>query len=44
MKDRKEIVKFLHALSEKNYSDANKYLKQVMESKLKSRIAKQIKK
>jgi len=41
MKERAEIVRFLKHLSEKNYAEAHKYLKKVMESKIKSKIAEQ---
>lgn len=39
MKERVEIVKFLKHLNEKNYAEAHKYLKNIMEAKLSKRIA-----
>lgn len=33
-----EIVKFLRSISQKNYSEANKYLQNVIESKLKAKM------
>lgn len=39
MKERVEIVKFLKHLNEKNYAEAHKYLKNIMEAKLQKRIA-----
>lgn len=39
MQERANIVNFLKHLNEKNYAEANKYLKKVMESKLAKRIA-----
>lgn len=40
MTEKKNIVNFLLSLNEKNYAQAHKYLKQIMESKLYKRIAK----
>jgi hypothetical protein len=40
MQERVNLVKFLKQLNEKNYAEAHKYLKKVMESKLVNRIAK----
>jgi len=34
----KEIVSFLKSFSQKNYSEANKYLQSVIDSKIKSKI------
>jgi len=39
MKERVEIVKFLKRLNEKNYAEAHKYLKKIMEAKIKHKIA-----
>jgi hypothetical protein len=39
MKERIEIVKFLKHLNEKNYAEAHKYLKNIMDAKLQKRIA-----
>ena len=39
MQERVNIVSFLKHLNEKNYAEANKYLKKVMESKIAKRIA-----
>ena len=36
------ILKFISAISAKNYAAANKYLKSAIESKLKSRINNQL--
>jgi len=33
-----EIIKFLRSISQKNYSEANKYLQNVIESKLKAKM------
>lgn len=38
----KKISKFVAAVSGKNYAEANKYLKAVIEDKIKARIAKAI--
>ena len=38
--DNTNIIQFLRSLSEKNYSEANKYLQASLESKLKDRIKK----
>lgn len=40
MQEKVLIVKFLKSVNEKNYAQAHKYLKAVMETKLASRIAK----
>lgn len=40
MQERVNLVNFLKQLNEKNYAEAHKYLKKVMESKLINRIAK----
>jgi hypothetical protein len=40
MQERVNLVNFLKQLNEKNYAEAHKYLKKVMESKLANRIAK----
>ena len=40
MQERVNLVKFLKQLNEKNYAEAHKYLKKVMEYKLVNRIAK----
>ena len=39
MKERTHIAQLLKNLNEKNYAQAHKYLKKIMESKLQSRIA-----
>lgn len=39
-KERTNIAKFLKALSEKNYSEANKYLRAVVDTKLVGAIRK----
>jgi len=39
MEERSNIVKFLKNLNEKNYAEAHKYLKKIMESKLQARIS-----
>lgn len=36
--EAQEIVKFLKSISQKNYSEANKYLQNVVDSKIKSKI------
>lgn len=36
--ESQEIVKFLKSISQENYSEANKYLQNVVDSKIKSRI------
>ena len=36
--ENSEIVKFLRSISQKNYSEANKYLQNVIESKLKAKM------
>jgi len=33
-----EIINFLKSISQKNYSEANKYLQNVIDSKIKSKI------
>lgn len=38
-----EIVKFLRSISQKNYSEANKYLQNVIDSKLKTKIGEALK-
>ena len=38
-----EIVQFLRSISQKNYSEANKYLQNVIESKLKAKMASALK-
>ena len=42
MKESLLIANFLKCVSEKNYSAANKYLKGLVETKLKSKIAQHI--
>lgn len=39
--EKSNIVNFLRKLSEKNYAQANKYLVQIMQDKISSRIAAQ---
>jgi len=41
--ESQEIVKFLRSISQKNYSEANKYLQNVIESKLKAKIGEALK-
>jgi len=36
--ENKEIIGFLKSISQKNYSEANKYLQSVIDSKIKSKI------
>lgn len=36
--EKQDISKFLKSISQKNYSQANKYLQSVIDSKIKSRI------
>lgn len=36
--DESNILSFIKQISQENYSEANKYLKEVLDSKLKSRI------
>ena len=36
--ENKNIVGFLKSISQKNYSEANKYLQSVIDSKIKSKI------
>ena len=38
LNESQEIVKFLRSISQKNYSEANKYLQNVVDSKLKAKI------
>lgn len=38
MKDSKNIQRFLSNIVDKNYSDANKNLQQIIEDKLKERV------
>jgi SLT domain-containing protein len=38
--ERKNILNFIKNISQKNYAEANKYLQEVIDSKLKSRIQK----
>lgn len=42
MSETTNILKFISAVSAKNYAAANKYLKSAIESKLKSRINNQL--
>jgi len=44
MNENTNIKQFIKQLGEKNYSGADKYLKQVVEDKLKSKITSQYKK
>jgi hypothetical protein len=41
-KEKKHIAKFLKQLSEKNYSSAHKYLKAILEQKVKKNLMKGI--
>lgn len=36
--EQQNLISFLKAVSQKNYSEANKYLQEVVNSKLKARI------
>jgi len=36
--EKSDILKFIKHISQKNYSEANKYLQEVVSSKLKDRI------
>jgi hypothetical protein len=38
MKERKELREFIKQVGLKNYSEANKYLQRVIDSKVKNRI------
>jgi len=38
LNENKEIVSFLKSISQKNYSEANKYLQSIIDSKIKNRI------
>jgi SLT domain-containing protein len=38
--ERKNILNFIRNISQKNYAEANKYLQEVIDSKLKDRIQK----
>jgi|TARA_R110001592_G_scaffold244456_1_gene505883 hypothetical protein len=38
MEEKNKISKFIEELSNKNYAQANKYLKSVIEDKIKTRI------
>lgn len=40
MKEKKVLNNFIKNIGEKNYSQANKYLEQFIDSKIKSRIRK----
>lgn len=42
--ERKNILNFIRNISQKNYAEANKYLQEVIDSKLKDRIQKASKK
>ena len=41
--ENKNIVGFLKSISQKNYSEANKYLQSVIDSKIKSKIGDSLK-
>ena len=41
--ESQEIVKFLKSISQKNYSEANKYLQSVIDTKIKSKIGSSLK-
>lgn len=38
--NRKDILNFIKNISQKNYAEANKYLQEVIDSKLKDKIQK----
>lgn len=42
--EKENIVNFLRSLNEKNYAQANKYLVQIMQAKITTKIANQCKK
>jgi hypothetical protein len=42
--EKQNIEKFIKCISEKNFAEGNKYLKTVVEEKLKARIANAVKK
>lgn len=41
--EKQNILKFISSLGQKNYSEANKYLGEVVESKLRTRISQAVK-
>lgn len=41
--ENKDIVGFLKSISQKNYSEANKYLQSVIDTKIKSKIGSSLK-
>ena len=43
LNEQKEIVGFLKSISQKNYSEANKYLQSVIDLKIKSKIGNALK-
>ena len=43
LNEQKEIVNFLKSISQKNYSQANKYLQSVIDQKIKSKIGNSLK-
>lgn len=43
LNESQQLVKFLHSISQKNYSEANKYLQNVVDSKLKAKIGEALK-
>jgi hypothetical protein len=43
MNQKRQILNFLKCLSENNYNDANKYLQQIVNEKIKTRISKAMK-
>ena len=43
LNESQEIVKFLRSISQKNYSEANKYLQNVVDLKIKNKIANALK-
>jgi SLT domain-containing protein len=42
--EKKNLLNFIKTISQKNYAEANKYLQDVIDSKLKDRIEKAAKK
>lgn len=40
MKDKKQIREFIKQVGQKNYSEANKYLEHIIDSKIKDKIRK----
>lgn len=43
MNEKRNLLKFINAIGEKNYHQANKYLRAVIDDKLKTKIASAVK-